>query len=157
MVHYWLVLLPDFFKNLFGFVGKASKEQNKLDKKHYQDAKGNVITQNTTSAKGASLNILIFVLLPTTVAYIVSLFPLQMTDLTKHKFNEIRADLFACLLGFSDGLYKFLENLSQYSYQTNHVIEKFETHPSPRERMGYVEQYRSGNSKFVKLWFGAYE
>ena len=159
MVFYWLVLIPDFFKNLFGFVSKASTQQNKLDKKHYQDAKGNVITQNTTSAKGASLNILIFVLFPTVIAYIVSVFPLQFgeIDITKNKFNEKRADLFACILGFSDGLYKFLENLSQYSYQTHHVIEKFETHPSPRERMGYVEEYRSGNSKFVKLWFGAYE
>lgn len=152
MVNYWLKFVPGFFENIFGLAEKANREQIKLDKKHYQDSKGNVITKKTTSAKSGGLTIFTLLLLPTVLANFASMIPLQLADITRNKFTEKRADLFACFVGFSDGLYKFLENLSQYDYAQNKAIERFETHPSARERMGYVEEYRSGKLKMSVLF-----
>lgn len=152
MVHYWVNGLPSYLQFFSTAVGAAQKEVGKNDKKHYVDQYGKIITQNNMSSGSVFLLLLFFLIFPTMIAYLVSLIPLQIADITKNKFIEKRADLFACFVGFSDGLYKFLENLSQYSYQTNHVIQKFETHPSARERMGYVEEFRSGKLKMSVLF-----
>jgi Zn-dependent protease with chaperone function len=152
MVNYWVTALPNYLQFFSTAVGAAQKEVGKNDKKHYLDQHGKVITQNNMSSGSVLLLLLFFLIFPTMIAYLVSVIPLQLADITKNKFTEKRADLFSCFVGFSDGLYKFLENLSQYNYAQNKAIERFETHPSARERMGYVEEYRSGKLKMSVLF-----
>ena len=76
---------------------------------------------------------------------LLSIIPFAISGTIKRfasKSQEKQADLFACKIGLSDGLYDFLEYLSGHTYAENKLVTMFETHPSPRIRIGYIEEYR---------------
>ena len=63
------------------------------------------------------------------------------------KSQEREADLFACRLGHANGLFSFVQYAAKSENSVNEgglFSAMFESHPSPRVRMGYIEQFRRG-------------
>jgi heat shock protein HtpX len=112
------------------------------NERNYQSNKSN------SSLKGWLIVLLIILLFPLIAALLggaVFFFISNMILKFVSKRQEKAADIFACKLGQADNLSLFIDRLASISYvQSGLISQYFESHPSPRIRKGYIEEYRRG-------------
>lgn len=137
MTNFWLQLpfiIVTWIIQKLGFLNKKELEK--------QENKSNI------TLKGAIIIFLLIVFFPAVVALLGGAIFFFISNLILKfvsKRQEKAADIFACKLGHADNLSLFIDRLASISYvQSGLISQYFESHPSPRIRKGYIEEYRRG-------------